>query len=220
LRELTRQQHRAREEERTAVAREIHDEFGQVLTGLRIDLSLLARRLLPEQEDLAVKIESMQKLIRDTTKNVQRLATELRPGMLDELGLVAAVEWQLQQVSERTGLTYEFDVDNDEMEIERDTATALFRILQEALTNVVRHSDATQVSVKLEEQSDQLLLVIKDNGRGIDKSQISDSFALGLLGMRERAGALGGDLSIEGAMGMGTTIVVHIPRAAFLEEEL
>lgn len=220
LRQLTRRQHRAREEERAAVAREIHDEFGQALTALKIDLSLVSRRLLPEQSDSLSKIESMLKLIDSTKINVQRLATELRPGVLDLLGLVAAIEWQLQQVAERSGLTYEFDSDNDELEIERDTATALFRVVQEALTNIVRYAEATRVTVKLSEQRDRLYLAISDNGKGIRESEIGDSHALGILGMRERVGALGGEITIKGVAGVGTTVAVQVPRAVLPEEDL
>lgn len=214
LRELTRQQLDAREEERTSVAREIHDELGQALTALYIDLSLISKRLLPEQADLSAKILDMQTLVQATTKKVQRISADLRPDMLDELGLVPAIEWQLQQFAERTGLSYQLHVDHDDISIERQASTAMFRILQEALTNVIRHAQASHVTVRLMEELEHIVLMIMDNGKGIEDPQISNSHGLGLVGMRERAAALGGRIEIARSPGEGMTVVAKIPRTS------
>jgi PAS domain S-box-containing protein len=214
LRELARQQRRSREEERTSVARYIHDEVGHSLTSLKIELSLLEQQLPPKQSKLSAQIQSMQAALDETTKNVRRLATELRPGLLDELGLVAAIDWQLQQILERSKLDYEFKVNKDDIETDKDSATALFRILQEALNNIILHSEASRVFVNLHEDPDNWTMTIGDNGKGIPASQVTAAQAIGLLGMRERASAVGGTLNIEGKAGEGTRVVVQIPRSA------
>jgi PAS domain S-box-containing protein len=212
LRELTAYLQTAREEERAYVAREIHDEFGQTLTALKMDLSWLARRLPQRQTDLAAKVNAMAGLVDGAVNTVRRIATELRPGLLDDLGLVAAIEWQAQEFARRTGLTVELHLGDQDLALDRDLATALFRIFQEALTNIARHAAATRVEIELVHQPDLLKLVVADNGKGIEPAQILAPRSLGLLGMRERARALGGDVVIEGSPGQGTTVTVHIPR--------
>jgi signal transduction histidine kinase len=211
LRELTAYLQTAREEERAYVAREIHDEFGQTLTALKMDLSWLARRLPQRQTDLAAKVNAMAGLVDGAVNTVRRIATELRPGLLDDLGLVAAIEWQAQEFARRTGLTVELHLGDQDLALDRDLATALFRIFQEALTNIARHAAATRVEIELVHQPDLLKLVVADNGKGIEPAQILAPRSLGLLGMRERARALGGDVVIEGSPGQGTTVTVRIP---------
>jgi PAS domain S-box-containing protein len=212
LRGLASHQQAAREEERTRMAREIHDEFGQALTALKMDSVWLAKRLLKSQAVLRQKVDSMLELIDGTIQMVRRIATELRPGLLDDLGLAAAIEWQAQDFAERTGIQCGLRLSDANIAYDRDLATAVFRILQETLTNVIRHAEATQICVELDDRPDELVLIVQDNGKGITQSQISDHTSLGLIGMRERARFWGGDVKFQGEPGQGTTVTVRIPR--------
>jgi PAS domain S-box-containing protein len=213
LRDLAGYLQNAREEERTRIAREIHDEFGQTLTALRIDLSWCAKRLPPEQTHLVEKARAMIDLIDDAIQLVRRVATELRPGLLDDLGLVAALEWQAQDFCARTGIDCDLALDDEEsfVDLERDLVTAVFRVFQEALTNVARHADATQVQVTLEKKAGELILTVRDDGEGISERQVSSPRSLGLIGMRERIRAWGGEITYEGRPGEGTTVTVRVP---------
>jgi signal transduction histidine kinase len=205
LRDLTSHLQTAREEERARVAREIHDEFGQVLTALKIDLSWLTKRLPGDRPSLAQKTKAMSGLIDSTIQTVRRVVTELRPGLLDDLGLAAAIEWQVQEFAQRTGTGYELDLGDDDVVLDRDLATALFRIFQEALTNVARHSGATQVSVRLADTPKDLTLVVRE-------SEASDPKSFGLIGMRERIATWGGQVVVESMPGRGTSVTVRVPR--------
>jgi PAS domain S-box-containing protein len=202
-----------REEERTRIAREIHDELGQLLTGLKLDLAWLATRLPMAQEYMREKIRTMSGLVDDTIKSVRRIATELRPGILDDLGLTAAIEWQAQEFQTRTGIHCEFLAEQSNGVDDPERRTALFRILQETLTNVARHAHATQVVVSLQVDDNRCELRVEDNGRGITDAEIFNRKSLGLLGIQERARLLGGDVHIIGRPGTGTTISVWIPAA-------
>ncbi|HZM85637.1 MAG TPA: PAS domain S-box protein [Blastocatellia bacterium] len=217
LRALSAHLQSVREEERTVIAREIHDELGQALTGLKMDLSYLQKTLTrvktSELDRLTDTTVSMSKLVDATIQTVRKIATDLRPGILDDLGLVAAIEWQAQDFQKRTGITCKFSPGVDDLDIDRDRSTASFRIFQETLTNVARHSGASAVAVSLDRRGDALALEIKDNGKGISEADISGRGSLGLLGMRERAQLLGGELKISGAPGEGTTVIVRIPLA-------
>jgi PAS domain S-box-containing protein len=210
LRALTAHQERIREEERTRIAREIHDELGQALTGLKMDLSWFAGRL-PNQPALAEKSAAMLKLIDSTVHAVRRLSTELRPAILDSLGLIPAIEWLAQEFQKRTGVECDFVPTDEELEVDEDRTTALFRICQEALTNVARYANATAVEIELEAGEQQITLRISDNGRGITEAEQRATNSFGLLGMRERARLLGGTFEIHGAEGKGTTLTVRIP---------
>ena len=209
LRALSARIQSIREEERTTIAREIHDELGQALTGLKMDLSWL-RKKIPEEE-LIEKTQSMLKLIDSTIQTVRKISTELRPGILDDLGLIAAIEWQAGDFQSRTGIKCEFNSSLEEVALEREVSTAIFRIVQETLTNVVRHANATQVNIKVGEEDGILLVEIEDNGRGITGKEISSPKSLGLLGMRERAHLFGGELEIKGTSGERTVVMVRIP---------
>jgi PAS domain S-box-containing protein len=211
LRELSRFLESVREEERTRMAREIHDELGQTLTALKIDLSWLAGNLLPDQASLLAQTGSMYELIGSAIETVKQIATELRPGVLDDLGLADAIQWQTQAFGKRTGIAVRFSAHPESIILDRDRSTAIFRICQEALTNVVRHAEATQVAVILKRGPGRVLLSVKDNGKGIEEGQILDRRAFGLLGMSERARVWGGDVKINGAPGKGTTVAVSIP---------
>jgi signal transduction histidine kinase len=211
LRELSQFLESVREEERTRMAREIHDELGQTLTALKIDLSWLSRKFSREQGLLLAKTESMYELVGRAIQTVKRIATELRPGVLDDLGLADAIQWQTQEFGKLTDIKSKFSASPDGMVLDRDRSTAVFRICQEALTNVARHADATRVSVSLKQGPGRVSLRISDNGRGIEESQILDPRAFGLLGMRERARFWGGEVKISGAPGKGTVVAVSIP---------
>jgi len=211
LRDLSLHLESVREEERTNLAREIHDELGSLLTGLRIDLSWLAKRTSREQELLFAKVKSMYELVDEAIQTVKRISTELRPGLLDDLGLSAAIEWQAQELERRTEIKFEFTSSPKDIVLDRDRSTAIFRICQEALTNVIRHADATKVKITLKEETNIIILRIGDNGKGIDKKQLSDPKAFGLIGMMERARFWGGGVKIKGTPGKGTVVAVSIP---------
>jgi PAS domain S-box-containing protein len=211
LRNLSAHLQKVREEERTRIAREIHDELGQALTALKIDLAWLKNRLAADQKPLHTKIRQMSNLADATIETVRRISTELRPGLLDDLGLAAAIEWQAADFQNRSGILCTAALPSGEVELERDLATALFRILQETLTNVARHAGATQVAIRLEEGEERIVLSVADNGRGITKRQSADEGAFGIIGMRERAHLWGGELRIAGRRDVGTTVTVAIP---------
>lgn len=211
LRNLSAHLESVREEERTRLAREIHDELGQTMTALKMDLSWLSRRLDSQREALHEKTHSMEALIDATIRTVQRLSGELRPGLLDDLGLAAAIEWQAGEFQKRTGIACDVRLGLAETTLSRDHATAIFRIYQETLTNVIRHARATRVSILLLAQENRLILEVKDNGRGITEEETRGAKAFGLIGMRERVLALKGELAISGRPGQGTTVTVTVP---------
>ncbi len=201
------------EAQRTEIAREIHDQLAQALTALKMDLAWLERRLPQRSAELAGKIAGMAALLDRTAVAVQRIATELRPGVLDELGLPAAIEWQAREFQARTGIACQVDLAANASELDDGRATAAFRVLQEALTNVARHAGATRVMIGLRLATQALELRVEDNGRGISDSALRHPDSLGLLGMRERAANLGGSLGITGVPGRGTTVTLTMPRA-------
>ena len=212
LQALTERLRVVREEERTRIAREVHDEVGQALTALRMGAAWLESKLeAGERSSLESKLHSMSELIDTTLGAVQRIATDLRPAVLDELGLEAAVEWYVREFEERTGITCLFRSDLVGVPTGPAHSTAAFRILQEALTNVARHAAARRASVRLSSDSETLRLEIRDDGGGIPKDRIESSRSLGLIGMRERARALGGDVTIARSNGRGTTVTLTIP---------
>jgi signal transduction histidine kinase len=151
--------------------------------------------------------------IDETIQMVRRIATELRPGVLDTAGLQAALEWQASQFQAQTGITCEVTADIDDAVLEQELNTAFFRIFQEALTNIIRHAHATKVEVRLRQTASEIVLEVKDNGRGISEAQIHNTKSIGLLGIRERAALLGGTVHIKGQRGKGTVVMVHIPKA-------
>jgi PAS domain S-box-containing protein len=200
-----------REEERTHLARVVHDELGQLLTGLKMDLAWLQGHLDLDQASLLAKTQVMSNLIDTTIQAVRQISIELRPAILDDLGLVAAIEWQLQDLQKRTGLQCELSTSPEEVTLDIDGRTTVFRIFQEILTNVSRHAHATQVQVSLEETGEHLILQVQDNGRGISRDEIRSAKSIGLLGMRERARLRGGEVHVQGTAGQGTTVTVRLP---------
>ena len=211
LRALAGRLQSVREEERIRVAREIHDELGQALTGIKLELATLIRELPGDAKQQLNRAESIMKLAHETIQSVRRISTELRPGILDDLGLTAAVEWAAEDFQTRTGTKCQIDLPDADIALDPERATALFRIFQETLTNVARHADATQVDVRLGKENGDLILEVRDNGQGISEEQLSATTSLGILGMRERVLLLGGTLTIRGTPGKGTIVRVVIP---------
>ena len=211
LRALTKYLQYVREEERTRIAREVHDELGQALTGLKLDLVWLAHKV-PGTKALQEKVKSMSAHIDETIHAIRRIATELRPGVLDSLGLAAAVEWQAADFQERTGIRCEVKIDVlPEAAPGQELSTACFRIFQETLTNIIRHAEASRVEVHLAQNERELMLSVRDNGRGISEREIVHARSIGLIGMKERAAQVGGEVFFFGLPGRGTTVTLRVP---------
>lgn len=211
IRELASHLENIREEERMHIAREIHDELGQQLTVMKMDISWLNKKLSNGEETINQKMKDLLQLVERTVKTVRKISSELRPSMLDDLGLVAALEWQSQEFEKRTGIKIDFISFIQDIEIDRKTATGFFRIYQESLTNVARHAEATIVESTLKLEKNNLILGISDNGRGFVDSSIANKKTLGILGMRERAEMMGGEFSMNTTPGRGTSINVKVP---------
>jgi len=201
----------AREEERTQISRELHDQLGQALTAMKFDLAWLTDQLVKKDVNLAQKTKTVTEQMDAMIKTVRRISTELRPGMLDDLGLAASIEWQVRDFEKRTGIKCKVRVPVDKLPLARAESLAFFRILQEALTNVTRHAKARHVDVELTATSTLLTLQVHDDGRGINNQEISGIHSLGILGMRERANRLGGTFEIKGVPGDGTIVTISMP---------
>lgn len=211
LRELAANLESVREEERIQIARELHDQLGQALTAMKFDLARLTNQLGKNDPALAEKTKIITAQMDTMIKTVRRIATELRPGMLDDLGLAASIEWQARDFEKRTGIICTVKVSAEDLPLARTQSLALFRIFQEALTNAARHSHAQQIKVILTATPEILTLQVHDDGRGIQANEIAGKHSLGLLGMRERAIRLGGTFDIHGVPGDGTIVTVSIP---------
>lgn len=209
LRQLALEQQTIREEERSRIAREVHDVLGQALTALRMDVAWIERS---GTDDVSPRLDTMKSLIDETIHAVRRISTELRPGVLDDLGLGAAIEWQSTEFETRTGIACRVSVDVDLDDISNDRATAVFRIFQEVLTNIARHAGASRVFISLTTVDGSVVLRVRDDGRGAREEELSASHSLGVLGMQERAMAVGGTVQIRGKAGVGTEVVVSVPR--------
>lgn len=211
LRNLSTHLQSVREKESTRIAREIHDELGQSLTALQMDVAWLDKQLPAEFTHLKEKMQRMAGLADATIESVHRIITELRPILLDDLGLTAAIEWQAKEFQDRSGIECYVYVDCNDGSIEKDLATALFRIFQEILTNVARHAGAAAVWVRLTQDENGLCLEVIDNGKGITVNQIEDPKSFGIMGIRERVNLWGGSVLITGIQKRGTTIHITIP---------
>jgi PAS domain S-box-containing protein len=222
LRALSARLQSAREEEGTRIAREIHDELGSSLTRLKWDLEIMSKEELATQDQEHLeksrrKISEMIAMVDETVDTVRRISAELRPSALDDLGLGAALRLQAHQFQDRTGIIVECDCAAESVKLIQQQSTAVFRICEEALTNVMRHSYATRVEVRLRMDQDDLVLTIRDNGTGITPTEMSDSLSLGLLGMRERAHLIGGEIEIKGIEDEGTVVTARVPISRKLE---
>lgn len=211
LRNLSVHLQTLREEERSRIAREIHDEIGQALTMMKMDVAWLKQKFSDNQLEIQTKLNSMSNFIDTTIETTQQLTGELRPSILDDFGLAAAIEWQCQLIQERTSSQCKVKVEVDPIDLDPERSTAIFRIFQETMTNVMRHSKAKKVEVTLKKQNRALVLKVRDNGTGIRESQISDPKSLGLIGMRERLYPWGGNVDIQGFPGKGTLVSVTLP---------
>ena len=213
LRELAAASNSALEQEKSRIARELHDELAQALTALKMDLTWIGERLPAGQEGLAAKLAAAQAQIDGTVAATRRISADLRPLMLDDLGLVPAAEWLVQNFSQRSGIPCDLSVGDPEMVLTDLHATAIFRMLQESLTNVARHAEARRVEVSIDKTDEDVTLRVRDNGRGFSKLDPRKPGSFGLMGLRERASLLGGEATIDSQSGKGTTIEVCIPLA-------
>jgi len=211
LRNLTNHLQQIREQERSYLSRELHDELGQVLTGLKMDVRWIERRLPQDGTLIAERLDSILVLIDSAILSVQRLSMALRPPALDDFGLNEAIELVLTDFEKRTDITCEFISTPHSMALDRKVSTEVFRIFQEALTNVARHAKAQKVVIILQNTGDRLTIEVRDDGRGITKKEIADPVSIGLTGIRERVYALEGTLEINGVNGKGTTVAISIP---------
>jgi PAS domain S-box-containing protein len=213
LRALATRLQNIREEESKRLAREIHDQLGQALTALKVDVSFLLSELPGGPGPWSRRTSSIAQLIDQTIQTVREISSQLRPGMLDHLGLAATVEWAVEDFGNRTGIKCRLDLTEEELALDSDRATAIYRILQELLTNVARHAAATEVEVQLEKQNHDVVLKVRDNGKGMAREKLGARESLGILGMRERALAFGGELVFGNEPGTGTSVRVRIPEA-------
>ena len=211
LRSLAAHIQSVREEERTSVAREIHDELGQSCTAIKMDLALIGHKLTKRQTKLRAKVDTAVSLVDEMIGTLREIASKLRPRTLDDLGLNAALEWQAQEFESRTGIPCRVALLREPPSLDTERSTAIFRIFQESLTNVARHAHATRVEARLEKEGDYLFFQVRDNGIGFDPQAAKSRKSFGLVGMRERALLLGGELKIEGVPGAGTTLTLRIP---------
>jgi PAS domain S-box-containing protein len=216
LRALSAHLQSSREQERLAIARDLHDELGQALTSLKMDVSILEGKAQTangkfDGPTVLGDIATMRERIAETIKHVRGLITELRPEVLDTLGLVPALEWQLEEFYKRTGMPFDFDSTVADLNVPSAHAVAVFRIFQESLTNIARHANASRVSAKIEKRDAALWVEISDDGRGISPEEFNAPGKFGLLGMRERALVFGGEVEITGAPGRGTTVKIKVP---------
>jgi signal transduction histidine kinase len=213
LQALTDHQERFREEERKQMAREVHDELGQALTGLKMNIHILKRQanLLDDDSGLiSGGLDDLTQMVDSTIGTVRRIASELRPSLLDDFGLVAAIEWQVQEFGKRTSIISDFVSNSELVDLGAERNTAMYRIVQEALTNIARHAGARHVLVELEERSDQVRITVRDDGRGMINAS-SRGTSLGVIGMQERSRMIGGELKIDSTPAVGTAVKLRIP---------
>ena len=210
-RNLSNQIQQVREEEKSRIAREVHDQLGQELTALKIDVIQLGKKLAAGQTDLKSKIESMTQTIDETIKSVQHIATELRPPILDAFGICEAISWQANEFQKRHGLKFDLKLSQSQVEIDKSLQTSLFRVFQEAVINILRHANASQVKVNMSYEKRNLIFIIEDNGIGIKKRDLESPESLGLIGIKERVYPWDGQVNFEGPPGKGTIVTVTIP---------
>ena len=215
LRRLSARSRARREEDRTRLARELHDQLGQALAGIKIDLHWIGQHVGPDREHgtVGAKVDATMRLVDDTIWRVRRLSGQLRPPVLDKLGLVAAIEWEAKEFERRASIRTRVQSNAEHVALDPGRATAVFRMLQEALTNVATHANATRIMVNVREANGTLALTISDNGRGISREDAGSADSLGLLGMKERAALLGGSVEVRPNRPRGTVVLVVVPLA-------
>ena len=211
LRQLALHLQKVREDERTRLAREIHDELGQSLTAMKMDIESLRGNIPSDQKSLLEKTNSIDEMISSSLSTVRKISSELRPAILDHLGLMPAITWQTEEFKKRTNIKCKLILSKQEISVDKERSTAVYRILQEALTNITRHSNASKVIVRLSQKDKMVILDVRDNGRGITREQKSNESTYGLIGMRERVFEWNGSIAIEGSRGKGTRLIAKIP---------
>lgn len=211
LRNLSNRLQSTIEQEKSRIARQVHDELGQSLTALKMDISHIEKNLPDNPTDLLGQFQSMTKIIDNTIQSVQRIAMELRPPILDAFGLCEAIAWQAGEYGKKLGIQFDLNCLQEHVDLEKDLETTLFRIFQESLTNIVRHAEASQVRVGLNRVKGQLVFEIEDNGKGIKKEHVENSNSLGLIGIQERVHPWNGEVLFEGSPEKGTKVTVTIP---------
>ena len=211
LHSLAKYTEKAREYERKSIARELHDDLGQALTAVKIDLGMIKKKV--SDEEVIFKIDKVTALVSQTIKTVQRLTSELRPEIIDDLGLETAIKWYTKEYSERNGIEINVEMDS-EIAISMDDSITLYRIMQESLTNISRHSRASKIEISLFCDGSSINLRISDNGIGISKDKLSSKKSFGLIGMKERANTLGGTFEIRSESGKGTMVSITFPIAS------
>lgn len=214
LRNLCEHLQRVREREQTRIAREVHDEVGQFLTALKIDLTCVSQDLVKNQGSLREQLEDMTKKIDDAVQSVRRICLELRPSILEDFGLPAAIEWHLEGLAKRTGIQFKARIEPAFPNVNKKLALVLFRIFQDAVTNTIRYAEASMVRVSLQNVEDNVVLKVRDNGKGISKKDLLSPGSIGIIGMRERVRFWNGNLAFYGRRDRGTTMIVSIPLIA------
>ena len=211
LRRLATRVEEAREDERTSLALELHDTAGQAITALKLDVGQLKKHLEQGQAPTPQELDALNDLLDHTADDVRRISSELRPGVLDDIGLDGAIEWQIDELKKRTDLGFSLRLQSEKCQLDYARRTALFRVFQELLTNIVRHAHARSVQVTLERAEDLVTLTVADDGLGVDLEKLEDSGSIGVVGMRERLRPYGGELQYESAPGKGTIARVVMP---------
>ena len=211
MRQLSEHLQNIREEERANIAREIHDELGQQMTAMKMDISWLLKKMKGIDDTVQRRMGDLTSIVDETIKSIRRIAAELRPGILDDLGLIAAIEWQLKEFEKRSGIHTKINSSQDEPNISEHVKTGLFRIFQESLTNVARHAKAKHVNVSFLEEEDYLILTIADDGVGFEAKKVMANKTFGLLGMKERSTMMGGSYEIFSTPKKGTVVSVTVP---------
>ena len=212
LRTLTAALQQLREDEKARIARELRDELGDALTGLMMDLEQIVTTLPPELAEVLRRAHGMKALLDRTVVSLRRIASDLRPPMLDDLGLIPTIQWLAGDFSERTGVSIDLDLPDDELDMQAELSTLLFRVVQESLTSIARHASARHVAVRLGCSGPQVRLLVQDDGDGIDPARLGTDGTFGLIGMRECAAMLGGELTIDSKPGSGTLVYMIIEK--------
>jgi signal transduction histidine kinase len=211
LRSLASHLQNVREEERSSIAREVHDELGQQLTAIKLDIEWLMIKLEEAETGIKDKVGEMEKLVITTLKTVKKIVTELHPAILEKMGIIEAIKWQAKEFEKRTGLKILLSLTEEDVIIRDKTAIALFRIVQESFTNIIKHAQASNVSCSLQKWDKDIFLIISDDGKGFNPAAVAGKQSLGILGMKERTVILGGKYQIISEAGKGTKVLVVMP---------
>lgn len=211
LQELTRHLEEVREDERKKIAMDLHDDLGQMITAINMDLAWLGRNVPDGLPHLTSKIASTRELLNETIQKVQKISAGLRPGMLDILGLIPAIRWQINEFKKSTGIRCYTKITPDQFDIDPALSIIIFRLVQEALTNVTRHAEASKLRLELLKVKENIFLTINDNGKGIPLAALEDKHSYGIAGMKDRVSSCGGNISFGGKPGKGTNIKINIP---------